>query len=246
VNGVDLPRVIGHRGVAAHAPENTLASFAEAARMGVNWIELDVQLSSDGVPVVFHDDRLERTTDGCGRLVDLPVSVLSRLDAGRWFGPQFAGQGIPLFTDVLDLLVEDGLGLCLEVKADEVLGDRTARVALDFLKKRWPKTAPLPLLSSFAVSAMEAMAEVAPKDWPRGWLVEEVPENWQDVVGRLGCRSLHVDHGRLSERMAGRVKEAGLALLAYTVNDRARAERLWGWGVDSVFSDCPDRLFPPG
>ena len=92
MNGLILPRVIGHRGIAARAPENTLAGFRRAAELGVAWVELDVQLTSDGVPVVFHDDGLERTTDGQGLLIETPLAVLRGLDAGAWFGPAFAGE----------------------------------------------------------------------------------------------------------------------------------------------------------
>ncbi|MDR3440437.1 glycerophosphoryl diester phosphodiesterase [Telmatospirillum sp.] len=236
-----LPRVIGHRGVAAMAPENTLAGFALAARSAVGWIELDVQLTADGVPVVFHDDRLERTTDGQGRLVETSYVDLLRLDAGRWFGESFAGQRIPSLAEVLTLLVETGLGLCLEVKADEQRGAQTAVEAIACLRHIWPATASPPLLSSFARSAVAVMADQAP-DWQRGLLVEELPDDWHDVTRRLGCHSLHVDQCLLNEQQAAAVKGEGLALLAYTVNDRERAETLWGWGVDALFSDCPENL----
>jgi glycerophosphoryl diester phosphodiesterase len=97
------------------------------------------------------------------------------------------------------------------------------------------------MLSSFAKSALEVLADVAP-DWPRGWLVGQVPSGWQDEVRRLGCRSLHVDHASLDETGVRAIKSEGLALLAYTVNDRARAEQLWEWGADALFSDCPEKL----
>lgn len=236
-----LPGVIGHRGIARDAPENTLAGFSLAAAKGVDWIELDVQLTSDGVPVVFHDDRLERTSNGRGRLTETPFADLLRLDAGRWFSDRFAGERIPEFGDVLDRLVGLGLGLCLEIKADEERGAATASAALDLLVRRWPAGGRVPLLSSFAQSALAVMAGRAP-DWPRGLLVPDLSGEWRGDVRRLGCRSLHVDHRALDERQVAAVKAEGLALLAYTVNDRSRAEQLWGWGVDALFSDCPDAL----
>jgi glycerophosphoryl diester phosphodiesterase len=233
--------VIGHRGAAAHAPENTLAGFAAAVRLGVRWIELDVQLTADGVPVVFHDDRLDRTTDGCGLLVETSLADLRRLDAGRWFAERFAGERIPTLVEALSFLVEQGQGLCLEIKADEARGETTAKEALACLRQHWPADGPPLMVSSFAKSALTALAEVG-SVWPRGWLVDVLPDGWQGEVQRLGCCSLHVNHRSLDETLARAIKKEGLALLAYTVNVRQRAEHLWGWGTDALFSDCPEQL----
>src|SRR5207253_1840078 len=97
--GVALPlglsRVVGHRGAALRAPENTLAGFREAARLGAGWVELDVMLTQDGVPVVIHDETLERTTSGCGRVERTPWSALADADAGSWFAPAYAGERVP-------------------------------------------------------------------------------------------------------------------------------------------------------
>jgi glycerophosphoryl diester phosphodiesterase len=239
-----LPGVIGHRGAAAHAPENTLAGFACAVRLGVRWIELDVQLTADGVPVVFHDDRLDRTTDGHGLLVEMSLADLRRLDAGSWFAERFAGERVPTLAEALSFLVKQGQGLCLEVKADEALGGPTARAAFADLAAQWPAEGPPCIVSSFAKSALEAMAEVAPA-CPRGWLVGDLPPDWQDEVRRLGCGSLHIDQAALDGTKAAAIKDEGLALLAYTVNDRLRADQLWEWGTDALFSDCPEQLLNP-
>ena len=93
--------LVGHRGAAACAPENTLASFREALRQGADIIELDVQLCADGQVVVFHDDHLERTTDGHGPLAERSLAELKALDAGSWFDPRFAGEPIPALDEVL-------------------------------------------------------------------------------------------------------------------------------------------------
>ncbi|PKU23339.1 glycerophosphoryl diester phosphodiesterase [Telmatospirillum siberiense] len=241
MTGSILPRVIGHRGAAAHAPENTLAGFACAVRLGVGWIELDVQLTADGVPVVFHDDRLDRTSDGHGLLVETSLADIRRLDAGGWFAERFSGEKIPTLSEALSFLVKQGQGLCLEVKASEARGGSTARAALAEVERSWPADGPPLVISSFAKSALAVADEMAP-DRPRGLLVEKVPSDWRDEVSGLGCTSLHVDQTTLDEKTVRAVKEAGLALFAYTVNDRLRAEQLWGWGADTLFSDCPEQL----
>lgn len=236
-----LPPVIGHRGAAAMAPENTLAGFACAAACGAAWVELDVQLSGDGVPVVFHDDRLERTSSGRGRVVETPAAELARLDAGSWFGQAFAGERIPTLMEALEAIAGLGLGVNIEVKADEADGARTAAVSLALAVRHWPVDRVPPLVSSFAVSALAAAAEVVPR-WPRGLLLAGWPPDWQKLAGKLGCVSVNVDQRRLTAPRARAVKTAGLGLLAYTVNDAERARQLWEWGADGVFTDDPQSL----
>jgi glycerophosphoryl diester phosphodiesterase len=241
VKSIGLPRVVGHRGAAASAPENTLAGFARAAAVGAAWVELDVQLSADGVPVVFHDDRVDRVTDGHGRLADMPMADLRRLDAGSWFGRAFAGERVPLLAEALEAIAGHGMGVNIEIKVDEVRGPATTAAALAVARSAWPADRPPPLVSSFARSALATAADVA-ADWPRGLLVEGWPKDWREVVLTLGCVSLNANWRRLTARRVAQVKSAGLAILAYTVNHPATARRLWAWGVDAVCSDRPERL----
>ncbi|OIR09173.1 glycerophosphoryl diester phosphodiesterase [mine drainage metagenome] len=250
--GVMFPRVIGHRGAAAMAPENTLASFVTAKNQGAPWVELDVQLSADGVAVVFHDECLDRTSTGRGPLSAQSWAALRRLDAGSWFGPAFAGEPIPTLAEAVATIAGLGLGLNLEIKlpagATAALAERTARIALAEAAPLWPAHLPPPLVSSFHEAAL---AEAARRSiWPRGLLLERLPSDWRQCAERLGCVSLHVAASPLTPAQAFAVKEAGLALLAYTVNRPAQAERLWQWGVDGVFTDAPGLLltlpFAPG
>ena len=94
------PLIVAHRGASGHAPENTFAAFDRAVALGFPDIELDVQASRDGVPVVLHDTDLSRTTDGSGQVGDLPFTALLGFDAGRWFAPEFAGQRVPALEQV--------------------------------------------------------------------------------------------------------------------------------------------------
>ena len=238
---VIFPNLIGHRGAAAHAPENTLASFSKAKDLGALWVELDVQLSADGVPMVFHDDGLERTSNGHGRMCDQPVSLLSTLDAGSWFAPAFAGQVIPTLEAALRHIAGLGLGVNIEIKADEAQGAATALSALAVAHAHWPSGLPLPLISSFTESALAAARDAVPI-WPRALLVEQVPVAWRAHLEKLNCVSLNADWTKLTPAITYEVKEAGYGLLAYTVNTPAQAVRLRSWGVDGVFSDDPNRL----
>src|SRR5512143_199880 len=95
------PLILAHRGASRRAPENTMAAFRLAAELGADGVELDVQLSKDGEVVVMHDSRVDRTTDGHGRIRDLPLAELRALDAGGWYAPEFAGERIPTLAEVL-------------------------------------------------------------------------------------------------------------------------------------------------
>src|SRR5690348_4859908 len=103
------PPWLAHRGASASAPENTLAAFKAAKEQGARWLEFDVMLAACGEAVIFHDETLERTTNGQGFLHDYPYHFLKTLDAGSWFGPRFAGERIPTFKETVDFIIEANL-----------------------------------------------------------------------------------------------------------------------------------------
>lgn len=109
-------RVVGHRGAAARAPENTIASLARAACDGADEVEFDVQRTADGVPVLLHDDTLDRTTSGRGALRDRTWPELRTLDAGTHFSPAFAGERLPSLADACAWARGTGTGLSIELK----------------------------------------------------------------------------------------------------------------------------------
>ena len=241
MTSLSLPKVIGHRGTPKRAPENTVAGFTLAAKAGVTWVELDVQLSSDLVPVVFHDDHLERTSTGTGFLVERDYAYLKTLDVGSWFSPEFSDEALPHWDKVLDALIENRLGVNIEIKAEDPRGAATAEIGLKHALAKWPGDLPAPLVTSFSRVAIETAAKVAPS-WPRGLVSHPWPEDWRDYCAQAGCASLHVMHTNLTPERVMEAKETGLAVLAYTVNDLETARKLWDWGVDSVFSDRPEAL----
>lgn len=236
-----LPPVIGHRGAAAAAPENTLAGMRMAHRLGARWVEFDVRLSGDGQCIVLHDDTIDRTSDGRGVAGQMSLAALRRYDAGAWFDERFAGARIPSFLELIELLAELGLGANVEIKPAAGQEAETARAAVAVLRRSWPKHLPAPLLSSFAPLALEAARDAAP-EIARGHLFGRIPANWREEVERLGCVTVHCDEGRLDRATARAVIAGGYPLLAYTVNRPERARELLGWGLGAVFTDCPDRI----
>jgi glycerophosphoryl diester phosphodiesterase len=239
---LDLPRVIGHRGAAAHAPENTLAGFRAARLLGCTWIEFDVRLTADGALVVCHDDKLKRTTNGRGRISKKPLAEIRHLDAGSWFGGGFAGEVVPTLDEALALCRQIGLGANVEIKAAGPHGSATAAAMAACLDRLSANLPPI-LVSSFLADAVSEAARQMPSV-PRGMLWRKLPRNWAKVAARLGCATIHCGHADLTSKLAAEICAAHLPLLCYTVNDAARARQLFDWGVASVFSDAPDIIDP--
>jgi glycerophosphoryl diester phosphodiesterase len=240
-DAIRFPRVIGHRGAAGHAPENTLAGFRKAAELGATWVEFDVALTRDDVPVLLHDETLERTTDGAGKLAEKTYQEISALDAGTWFGDGFAGERIPRLETAITLL--DELGLCanVEIKPTKGRARKTGRIVGQTVAENWPKSMRAPVFSSFTTEALAAARDTAPMI-PRGFLMHRMRRDWQDQAEALSCISVHCNHRILNAVRARQIRDAGYRLLAYTVNDAKRALQLTDWGVESVFSDFPDRI----
>lgn len=235
-----FPKVIGHRGCAQLAPENTLAGFSKAHAIGCRWVEFDLRLSLDGVPVVIHDDTLERTTDGTGPVGATRLAELRNRDAGSHFAAVYRDEKIPTLDETLALLRTLGLGCDLELKAEPGRARALAEAAARTIERLWPSTLPL-MVTSFSMPALEAFAHAAP-DVPRGYLARALPPDWRAAVVRLGAVAAILDQTHLGLDDVGAIKSAGVPLLAYTVNHPARAAELFAWGVDAVISDAPDGI----
>jgi glycerophosphoryl diester phosphodiesterase len=235
---LNLPPVIGHRGAAAHAPENTLAGFREAKALGCTWVEFDVRLTADGALVVCHDDKLDRTINGRGRISKLPLAALRAFDAGYPFAARFAGQRIPTLHEVLTLCHDLGLGANIEIKAERGRATATAAEVAACLDRLADALPPV-LISSFLPDAVAAAAKHVP-GIPRGMLWRKLPRGWRQIAANFGCTTIHLGQADMTQTIAAEVRAASYPLLVYTVNDTARARQLFSWGVTSVFSDAPD------
>lgn len=236
--GFRFPRVVGHRGASAEAPENTLSAFQAAREQGAGAIELDAKLTRDGAAVVMHDDTLDRTTNGHGAVRDHDLAALARLDAGAWFDPRFACEPVPTLEAVLRLCADVGLELNIEIKPCPGRARETAAQVVADIRQTWPADRPRPLLSCFDAEGLAIAQTIAP-ELPRGFLVDDLDGAWHDTARRFNCVSLHVDHRALDRASVAAIEAAGLAPVAWTVNDPVRAVELVGWGVISIISDRP-------
>ena len=218
--------VIGHRGAAGLAPENTLASFRRAVELGVDAVELDVHVV-DGELVVIHDDTVERTTDGTGALGDYGLAALRALDAGD-------GERIPLLDEVFEA-VPRSVGINVELK-----GTGSGAVLADRLGDDGHAV----LVSSFDRQELRQFHARRP-EVPCAPLHHRLRRGMAAEARALGAWSINVAEGLVERTLVERLGAAGFPVLAYTVNDAARAAHLAKLGVAGVFTDFPDRIERP-
>jgi glycerophosphoryl diester phosphodiesterase len=237
----DIPRIIGHRGAAKAAPENTLESLREAKREGATWVEVDAKLTADNQVILLHDDLLDRTTSGTGAAALATLAEIRALDAGSWFAPSWEGAKVPTLEETVMELAALGLNCNFEIKPCPGREHVTAEFVVRELQRLWPAKAPKPLISSFAFDSLLVAHRLAP-EFPRAVLVEEVPGNWQTLCEDAEAIALNPWHKTLTPEWTKAIKRAGYKILTYTVNETSRAQELFDWGVDAVFSDVPGPL----
>jgi len=239
-----FPRVIAHRGASRDCPENTFAAFDEALRQGCDGIELDVQLSRDGVPVVYHDRTLTRAGGGRRRVASLDASELAALDAGARFAPRFKGEPLPTLEAVLDRYARR-TRLLVEIKTREHRAGTEqhlllARTVAGMVRQMGLDRRVLAL--SFDPDVLAACAAEAPR---LGRVLNLKPPSRLTPGLRKRLPSLHAisaDVRTLGRPFADGVRRAGRPLLVYTCNTPRRAGRARALGATGVLSDRPGWL----
>lgn len=252
VLSLDLPLVFAHRGGSKLRPENTLLAFDHGLALGADGLEFDVRLSSDGVPMVHHDDTLDRTTSGSGLLSAHTAEALEQLDAGYHFrgleGESFRGQGcrIPRLAEVLARYPD--VPLIIELKGtDPAVGRRAVEVV------RAAGAVDRVCLAGFDDGVLRA-TRAEGDDLTTSAAREEIRwflyRSWVGLAPRARVyRAFQVPEtsGRtrvVSPRFVHAAARAGLPVHVWTVDAPADMERLLGWGVRGVISDRPDLAVP--
>jgi len=234
--------ICGHRGAAEKFPENSLAAFDAAHQMGVGAIETDIQMLADGELVLFHDERLGRTTAGDGIITDLRWSDIEGLDIGSWKAKRFSDQRPVRMADLVDwqLSVRATPNIIWEMKLSPDASETRIFDAAQAVGRQLDGLAPdRHCLTSFNRTFIRYVRPLLPKI-PMALASVEFPEDWKTFCQLHKLQALHLDGSLLTEDQATRVKDAGLQLRCYTINDPELAERLFDWGVDMIFTDSPD------
>ena len=222
------PLVISHAACGGHAPENTLAGIRKALGFGVDAIEIDVQASADGVPVLMHDLTVDRSTNGSGEVAKLSLAELRALDAG--------GEPVPTLAEVLALTAGKAL-LVIEIKQPGI-EERIADVVGE--KKALTDA----MVWSFFPKALDGMRSAEPR-LPAGLLVssESLP-HWprmRELALRTGLQAVSVFFAGINQEIARDCQRSGLALYAWTVDGKREMSRLIELGIDGVCTNFPDK-----
>lgn len=217
--------VVAHRGASKYEPENTLRALKKAIEMGADIVEVDVRLSKDGVPIVIHDETLDRTTNGSGRVFDYTVEQLRKLDAGL-------GERIPLLSEVLDL-VRGNVGLLLELKEVKATEPSLKMVEEENMISQV-------MFISFHRRALERIEQLR-LDAFRG-LIYERPGDHIVVAKRMGCTAVAPHYTLATAGAVGFAHRLKLKVNVWTVNDLKTGKTMAKRGVDAITTDRPDLL----
>ena len=233
-------RIIAHRGHKVGAPEQTLAAYGLAIDLGAEMIEADLRFSRDGVPLMLHDARLERTTNGRGSVADVDWAEIARLDAGSWFGAPYAGQRVPRLDDLFALADDRGVGLCIEAKGDAHA--ENAHAAL-FAAREIARRGRLErdVVASFDHAALAAAADVVPglRTAPDR-LPERGPSSAADLIAQAkGARARIIQHyfADLDAAVVAQVQAHGIEVWAWPPADFAEAKFAFDSGAIGLMGD---------
>ena len=241
-------QVIAHRGFSGKYPENTVLAVRKAAKLGVDYIEIDVHQSADGRVIVIHDATVDRTTNGSGRVSELTADEIQQLDAGSWKSDAFKGEKIPLLEDILPFISAD-IKLLLEVKKGRKLYEGIEQTILDILQEHGVKEHVV--IQSFYTDVLKNFARLDP-DLPLHKLgVYQSPAfpfyiDHRPGVGRMhrisDVEQLNLYHKFLNRRILRRISNKNLSVYTWTVNEPEDMIKMINLGVDGIITDYPDVL----
>ena len=229
--------MIAHRGASGHAPENTMAAFRRAVALGANFIETDLQLSRDARFVAIHDDTVNRTTNGQGKVHDLTLADLRKLDAGSWFGSEFTGERIPTLEEILEFSKKNDVVFYLELKPAGSWGGEHALIGALRESGEVART----LVISFDAAILEALRKIEPT-LMTGLLYEGQIDRPLERAVEIGARQLAVRGDLVTPALLAAARKKDLQVVCWTVNQPAHMRLLIEAGVDGIMSDYPDRL----
>lgn len=236
---------VAHRGASGYAPENTIAAFDLAVDMKADYIEIDVQRSKDGELVLIHDTTVNRTTNGTGRVGELTLEQLRKLDAGSWFGSEFAGELIPTFDEILDRY-RGKIGILVELKAPELYPGIEEQVA-EALKKRnmdKPKNNKI-IIQSFNFESVKKVNELLPRI-PIGVLTSNRAHTTVEALQEFSTYAdwFNPSYGIVTKELVEQVHALGMKIGSWTVRTPEAADFLFEMGVDAIITDYPDYVDP--
>lgn len=236
-------RIIAHRGASGYAPENTMFAIQKAVALGASWIEVDVAFTADNEVVVFHDDVLDRTSSGKGRLREATYQHLLSLDAGSWFAQEFKDEKILTLKQLLEFLRDHpSVSMNIELKTDIIDAKQLAEEVFKLFQQIELSQQQTVLFTSSSFEALQTLY-LLNAQLRLGIVSDDITQAVLDQAAAIQCVSLSVDYKNLDRQKVDKIKAFGYQVLAYTVNQRDIAKQLIEYGVDGIFTDYPDLLY---
>ncbi len=233
-------KVFAHRGFSGKFPENTMIAFEEAGKFAIAGIELDVQLSKDGVMIVIHDERLDRTTNGSGFVKDYTYDQLLAFDAGSWFHPQFVKQKLPKLAEVIDWAKqrEKSYIVNIELKNDQIHYEGLEEKVLHLIEEYQFKDQVI--LSSFNYESLVKIRKLD-ETISIGYLIQGIHPTAIEKAQKINA-NIHCDVAYALSEEGKRAKKAGLGVRVYTINNANEFEIVRKAGADVIMTDFPDQF----
>lgn len=236
---------IAHRGASGHAPENTMAAFEKAFEMKADYIEIDVQMTKDGELIAIHDTTVDRTTNGTGSVGDYTLEEIQQLDAGSWFGQEFAGEQIPTFEEIIDTY-RGKIGLLIELKSPELYPGVEEKVAEALIERNMHKPNNKKIIiQSFNHESVQQSKELL-QNIPHGVLAGTA---WANVTDeQLAQFATYADFFNpnmniVTDELVDRVHNSGMKVYSYTVRTQEQADNLFERNVDGIITDFPEYVY---
>ena len=228
-----------HRGASGNFPENTMSAFNEARNIGMKWIETDISLTSDNQLIIFHDDKLGRTTQGVKKISELVFQDLKDLDVGIWKGKEFEGERIVSLNQLLLWQEKYQISINYEIKHQGLDEVRVTSLIAQEIKSADAKKI---IISSFSEEILEKSIHNLP-NFEHALISERLPEAWEKKSMELNIQAWHLNAKNITEKIINDIHSVGLKVRVYTVNDKTIFERMTLWGVDMIMSDYPEDFF---
>lgn len=228
-----------HRGASGYYPENTMLSFEKAIELGCSGIETDVQMTKDGVLVLIHDEMVNRTTDGAGFVKDYTYSDLSKLDAGSWYSKDFKGLKIPAIDELIYLVKDSDIIIDFEVKNGIIQYKDIEEKLIDVIYEH--NIQDRVILSSFNHYSMVKCKEIS-NEIKTGLLYMEGLYKPEQYAKSASADALHPYFYALNNELIRNIKDAGIAINTFTVNEINYMKYFYQAGIDGIITNYPDKL----
>ncbi len=236
-NNWQWPNLIAHRGGGHLAPENTISALRTGYSYGYRMLEFDVRLTQDKVPILLHDNKITRTSNGKGNANEYSMVELLEFDFGSWFDKRYAGESVATLMQAAQFCIANNIHCNIELKSNKGYEHETGLIIGNYVTKLWSSSGLTPLISSFSEKALISVRESAP-NLPRALITQgKIPSNWEEKLSELKCVGINIEDQWASADIIRAIRSKGYFVGVWTVNNTDRINELLNIGCNAIFTD---------